>query len=92
MIVRLMCTGTADAFLDKQLQPETLQAALLEAGLSANVRLQEGYDHSVSLSWLLYQAARWWSWVGVGVGMRGDIEARLALLHQHYVHCNLMPL
>lgn len=42
----LVDTGTADPFLDKQLQPETLQAALLEAGLSANVRLQEGYDHS----------------------------------------------
>merc|ERR1719272_1381783 len=39
--------GTADNFLtQKQLLPETLEAACKEKGMALTLRMQEGYDHS----------------------------------------------
>ncbi|GAB4182327.1 MAG: S-formylglutathione hydrolase [Wenzhouxiangellaceae bacterium] len=42
----LVDQGTADQFLQDQLQPERLQQACDNAGISLNLRMQEGYDHS----------------------------------------------
>lgn len=38
--------GTADTFLEEQLQTHKLQQACSEAGVDADIRMQEGYDHS----------------------------------------------
>lgn len=38
--------GSADQFLTEQLKPELLQAACVEAGVSLQLNLREGYDHS----------------------------------------------
>jgi S-formylglutathione hydrolase len=42
----LVDQGTADNFLDAQLQPERLQAACDRAGHPLTLRMQAGYDHS----------------------------------------------
>ncbi|GGA10317.1 S-formylglutathione hydrolase [Blastomonas marina] len=42
----LVDQGTADQFLDEQLKPELLRAACQDAEIDAEVRMQEGYDHS----------------------------------------------
>lgn len=42
----LVDQGTADKFLDEQLKPEALEAACVKKGQKAEVRRQEGYDHS----------------------------------------------
>ena len=42
----LVDQGTADAFLEEQLKPNLLAAACRQAGIDADIRLQEGYDHS----------------------------------------------
>lgn len=42
----LIDQGDADEFLDKQLQPERLQAAADAAAYPLTLRLQAGYDHS----------------------------------------------
>ncbi len=42
----LVDQGTADPFLDAQLQPHRLQAACDAAGHPLTLRMQEGYDHS----------------------------------------------
>jgi S-formylglutathione hydrolase len=41
----LVDQGLADAFLAEQLQPERLEAACAESGLSLELRRHEGYDH-----------------------------------------------
>ena len=38
--------GGDDSFLADQLNTDKLQAACSKAGLDANIRMQEGYDHS----------------------------------------------
>lgn len=42
----LVDQGTADPFLQSQLQPEALAAAAVSAGQPLDLRLQDGYDHS----------------------------------------------
>lgn len=42
----LVDQGTADSFLDTQLQPERLRAACERAGYPLTLRMQSGYDHS----------------------------------------------
>ena len=42
----LVDQGTADDFLVEQLQTHRLAAACENAGIDAEIRLQEGYDHS----------------------------------------------
>jgi S-formylglutathione hydrolase len=42
----LVDQGTADGFLDDQLQPDTLQTACRNAGIPLTLNLREGYDHS----------------------------------------------
>ena len=42
----LVDQGTADQFLEEQLQTERLSAACADAGLRPTVRMQDGYDHS----------------------------------------------
>jgi len=42
----LVDQGTADQFLDEQLKPGLLRAACQDADIDAEVRMQEGYDHS----------------------------------------------
>jgi S-formylglutathione hydrolase len=42
----LVDQGTADDFLEEQLKPELLREACAKAGIEAQVRMQEGYDHS----------------------------------------------
>ena len=42
----LVDQGTADKFLEEQLKPEALEAACVKKGQKAEVRRQEGYDHS----------------------------------------------
>jgi len=41
----LVDQGLADVFLEEQLQPELLEAACAESGLSLELRRHEGYDH-----------------------------------------------
>ena len=38
--------GTNDQFLESQLKPELLTEACRRTGVSLDLRLQEGYDHS----------------------------------------------
>lgn len=42
----LIDQGTADKFLEEQLQTHRLTQACQAAGLNADIRMQEGYDHS----------------------------------------------
>ncbi|GIL45380.1 hypothetical protein Vafri_2629 [Volvox africanus] len=43
----LVDTGSADKFLEVQLQPQALEGAIKDSGYSpATLRMQEGYDHS----------------------------------------------
>lgn len=42
----LIDQGTADQFLEEQLQPQFLQAASKAVGQTLDLRMQEGYDHS----------------------------------------------
>ena len=42
----LVDQGTSDQFLESQLKPELLKEACRRAGVSLDLRLQEGYDHS----------------------------------------------
>lgn len=42
----LIDQGTADGFLDEQLQPHRLEAACAAAGHPLELRMQAGYDHS----------------------------------------------
>ena len=42
----LVDQGTSDQFLESQLKPELLQEACRRTGVSLDLRLQEGYDHS----------------------------------------------
>lgn len=42
----LVDQGSADAFLEEQLQPEALKLAAEGAGYPLDLRIQEGYDHS----------------------------------------------
>ena len=42
----LVDQGTSDTFLTEQLKPELLSVACETAGVSLNLRLQAGYDHS----------------------------------------------
>jgi S-formylglutathione hydrolase len=42
----LVDVGAADPFLERELKPETLEAACKTAGIDLTLRMQEGYDHS----------------------------------------------
>ena len=42
----LVDQGTADDFLEEQLQTNRLADACRDAGIAADIRMQEGYDHS----------------------------------------------
>jgi S-formylglutathione hydrolase len=42
----LVDVGTADAFIEKELRPELLEAACKQAGIALTLRRQPGYDHS----------------------------------------------
>jgi S-formylglutathione hydrolase len=42
----LVDIGTADPFFERELKPETLEAACAKAGIPLTLRRQEGYDHS----------------------------------------------
>lgn len=42
----LVDQGTADQFLDLQLKTHLLEKAVADAGMTATIRMQEGYDHS----------------------------------------------
>ncbi len=42
----LVDVGTADSFLEKELRPELLEKACVDAGISLKLRMQPGYDHS----------------------------------------------
>lgn len=42
----LVDQGTADGFLEEQLQTQRLVAACERAGIDATIRMQDGYDHS----------------------------------------------
>src|SRR5437763_6074654 len=42
----LVAVGTADPFLEQELRPELLERACEDAGITLNLRIQPGYDHS----------------------------------------------
>jgi S-formylglutathione hydrolase len=42
----LVDQGTHDQFLESQLKPELLQEACRRSGVSLDLRLRSGYDHS----------------------------------------------
>ncbi|WP_056483973.1 S-formylglutathione hydrolase [Sphingomonas sp. Leaf208] len=56
----LVDQGTADQFLDAQLQPERLLESCERAGIALTLRMQEGYDHSYFfISTFLEDHLRW---------------------------------
>ena len=56
----LVDQGTADQFLDAQLQPERLLESCERAGIALTRRMQEGYDHSYFfISTFLEDHLRW---------------------------------
>ena len=42
----LVDVGTGDSFLDKELKPELLERACIDAGIALTLNRHEGYDHS----------------------------------------------
>jgi S-formylglutathione hydrolase len=42
----LVDQGTADVFLEEQLKTSLLEDACARAGIPANIRMRQGYDHS----------------------------------------------
>ncbi len=42
----LVDQGTADKFLERELQPERLHAACMDAGQALSLRMRDGHDHS----------------------------------------------
>ena len=56
----LVDIGDADAFLEKELRPELLEAACADAGIALTLRRQPGYDHSYYfISTFLADHVRW---------------------------------
>jgi S-formylglutathione hydrolase len=56
----LVDVGGADPFLERELQPERLQAACAAAGVPLELRLQPGYDHSyLFISTFMAEHVRW---------------------------------
>ncbi len=56
----LVDQGTADNFLEEQLKPGLLALACKKAGMRAQVRMQEGYDHSYYfISTFMAEHVRW---------------------------------
>ncbi len=56
----LVDIGTADPFLDKELQPERLEAACAAAGIPLTLNRREGYDHSYYfISTFMADHVRW---------------------------------
>jgi S-formylglutathione hydrolase len=56
----LVDQGAADNFLAEQLKPELLEAACAAAGISLELRLQPGYDHSYYfISTFMAEHLRW---------------------------------
>jgi S-formylglutathione hydrolase len=56
----LVDVGLADPFLERELQPERLEAACAAAGLPLTLRRQEGYDHSyLFISTFMDDHLRW---------------------------------
>lgn len=56
----LVDIGTADPFFERELKPETLEAACAAAGIPLTLRRQEGYDHSyLFISTFMEDHVRW---------------------------------
>jgi S-formylglutathione hydrolase len=56
----LVDQGTADSFLERELQPERLAEACGAAGIGLTLRMQEGYDHSYHfISTFMEDHLRW---------------------------------
>ena len=56
----LVDVGTADAFIEKELRPELLEAACGKAGIALTLRRQPGYDHSYYfISTFMAEHLRW---------------------------------
>ena len=56
----LVDQGSADPFLEKELQPERLQTACAAAGIALTLNLREGYDHSYYfISTFMEDQLRW---------------------------------
>ena len=56
----LVDQGTADDFLEEQLKPGLLALACKKAGMRAQVRMQDGYDHSYYfISTFMAEHVRW---------------------------------
>ena len=56
----LVDVGTADPFIEKELQPELLEQACAAAGIRLTLRRQQGYDHSYYfISTFMAEHLRW---------------------------------
>ena len=56
----LVDVGEADPFIEKELRPELLERACLDAGISLTLRRQPGYDHSYYfISTFMAEHLRW---------------------------------
>ena len=56
----LVDVGEADPFIEKELRPELLERACLDAGISLTLRRQPGYDHSYYfISTCMAEHLRW---------------------------------
>jgi S-formylglutathione hydrolase len=56
----LVDVGDADPFIEKELRPELLERACMEAGIPLTLRIQPGYDHSYFfVSTFMAEHVRW---------------------------------
>ena len=56
----LVDVGTADAFLERELKPELLEAACRDAGIALTLNRRDGYDHSYYfISTFMADHVRW---------------------------------
>ncbi len=73
----LVDQGTADQFLNDQLQPLRLAAACEQDGIALTLRMQEGYDHSYYfISTFMEDHLRWHA-ARLGVGNNSDQQEKL---------------
>ena len=62
----LVDQGGSDAFLERELRPELLEAACRAAGIPLTLRMQEGYDHSYYFISTFIEDHLRWHWARLG--------------------------
>jgi S-formylglutathione hydrolase len=68
----LVDQGSADSFLEQQLQPRRLEAACRAAGIPLTLRMREGYDHSYYFISTFMEDHLRWHWERLSRHSRDD--------------------